>query len=234
MVGSTAVTSKSFAFLLALFPDSYKSYGYRVTGQTVQKFPEHNDLCPNGTKRPTSSHHRKALQDKSSAETVTFRLNIPTKSAPSSGFSSPVGSPRRLSNADISSAAAYAHGPQAWSAPSIHTIDFLGAELSPYSSTAFRSPIPVASAPPSPHPRLFPENQVSRAEGNGSVSFHPLPLPPGAISSMQTSFSNQPTPKVEMPSVACQWQKGKLLGSGTFGCVYEATNRYGSVFPTSF
>jgi hypothetical protein len=26
--------------------------------------------------------------------------------------------------------------------------------------------------------------------------------------------------------VAGQWQKGKLLGSGTFGCVYEATNRY--------
>ena len=214
----------------------------------MQKFPEHNDLCPNGAKRPTSSHHRKALreklQDNSSAETVTFRLNIPAKSAPSSGFSSPVGSPRRLSNADVSSAAAYAQGPQAWSAPSIHTIDFLGASsprTSPEKFTgaysgAFRSPLPMprnASAPPSPHPKLLPENQSSRTEGNGSVSFHPLPLPPGAISPMRTSFSNQPAPKVEMPSVACQWKKGKLLGSGTFGCVYEASNRYGSVFAIS-
>ncbi|XP_047067523.1 mitogen-activated protein kinase kinase kinase 5-like [Lolium rigidum] len=214
----------------------------RVTGQ---KFAEHNDLGPNGTKRPTSSHQRKGLrekfQDKSSAETANFRLNIPAKSAPSSGFSSPVGSPRRLSSADVSSAAAYAQGPQVWSAPSIHTIDFPGApsprtspenctgssDLSHYSA-AFRSPLLIprnTSAPPSPHPKRFPENQISRAEGNGSVSFHPLPLPPGATSPMQTSFSTQPSPKVEMPSVACQWQKGKLLGSGTFGCVYEATNR---------
>ncbi|GJN10479.1 hypothetical protein PR202_ga28574 [Eleusine coracana subsp. coracana] len=43
---------------------------------------------------------------------------------------------------------------------------------------------------------------------------------------MQTAFSDQLTPKVEMPSVAGQWQKGRLLGSGTFGCVYEATNRH--------
>ncbi|KAF7015979.1 hypothetical protein CFC21_029683 [Triticum aestivum] len=217
----------------------------RVTGQTVQKFPEHNDFCSNGTKRSTSSHHRKALrdkfQDKSSAETGNFRLNIPTRSAPTSGFSSPVGSPPRLSNADVSSTVASSHAPQAWSAPSIHTIDFLGAlsprtspekltgasEPSPYSST-FRSPILMprnTSAPPSPLPKLFPENQISRTEVNGSASLHPLPLPPSAISPMQTSFSNQPAPKVEMPSVSCQWQKGKLLGSGTFGCVYEATNR---------
>jgi hypothetical protein len=50
---------------------------------------------------------------------------------------------------------------------------------------------------------------------------------------MQTGFTTQAAPKVEMPSVAGQWQKGKLLGSGTFGCVYEATNRYGSVFGMS-
>lgn len=43
---------------------------------------------------------------------------------------------------------------------------------------------------------------------------------------MQTGFTTQSAPKVEMPSVAGQWQKGKLLGSGTFGCVYEATNRH--------
>ncbi|KAF0926087.1 hypothetical protein E2562_021801 [Oryza meyeriana var. granulata] len=217
-----------------------------TTSQIVQKFPDHNDLHLSSTKRTTSSHHRKAFhekfQDKSSTETINFRLNIPAKSAPSSGFSSPVCSPRRFSNADFSSTAPSAQGPQAWSAPSIRSIDFIGAssprispeiytgvtEQSPFSNT-MRSPILMSrntSAPPSPmHQKLFPENHISRTEGNGNVSLHPLPLPPGAINAMQTSFVNQSAPKVEMPSVAGQWQKGRLLGSGTFGCVYEATNR---------
>jgi hypothetical protein len=76
------------------------------------------------------------------------------------------------------------------------------------------------------HPNLFPENHVSRPEGNGSVSFHPLPLPPVSVSPKQTNFSHQSVPKVETPSMAGQWQKRKLIGSGTYGCVYEATNRY--------
>jgi len=219
----------------------------------VQKFPEQNELLPNGTKRATFSHHRNAFrekfQDKSSAE-MNFRLNIPAKSAPSSGFSSPVCSPRRLSYADFSSTVAPPQEQLAWSAPSIRHTDFIGASSprtspekyagfpDPYSySSALRSPILMprnTSAPPSPmHSKLYPDNNISRMEGNGAVSFHPLPLPPGALTPMQTGFSNQPAPKVEMPSVAGQWQKGRLLGSGTFGCVYEATNRYVSVFGIS-
>lgn len=181
---------------------------------------------------------------------MNFRLNIPVKSAPNSGFSSPVCSPRRLSNADFLSTMAPAQGHLAWSAPSIQSTDFMGASsprtsLEKYAgvpdrssfSSALRSPILMprnTSAPPSPiHSKLYPDNNISRIEGNGTVSFHPLPLPPSALSPMQTGFSNQPAPKVEMPSVAGQWQKGRLLGSGTFGCVYEATNRYVSVFGIS-
>ncbi|WVZ61604.1 hypothetical protein U9M48_011455 [Paspalum notatum var. saurae] len=218
-----------------------------MTSQTVQKFPEHNELLSNGTKQGTFSQHRSAFrekfQDKSSADNMNFRLNIPVKSAPSSGFSSPVCSPRRLSYADFSSNVTPAQGPLAWSAPSIRSTDFMGA-LSPRTSperyaavpdrssfsSALRSPIRMprnTSAPPSPmHSKLYPDNNVSRTEGNGSVSLHPLPLPPGALGPMQTGFSNQSAPKAEMPSVAGQWQKGRLLGSGTFGCVYEATNRH--------
>ncbi|EER97885.1 mitogen-activated protein kinase kinase kinase 5 [Sorghum bicolor] len=216
----------------------------RVTSLIAQKFPEHNELLPNGTKRATFSHHRNAFrekfQDKGSPEIMNFRLNIPAKSAPSSGFSSPVCSPRRFSNADFSSTMAPAQGPLVWSAPSIQSTDFMGVSSSPEKyagvpdrssfSSALRSPILMprnTSAPPSPmHSKLYPDNNISRIEGNGSVSFHPLPLPPGALSPMQTGFTTQSAPKVEMPSVAGQWQKGKLLGSGTFGCVYEATNRH--------
>lgn len=237
-----------------IFFKPYKAYGYRVTSQTVQKFPDHNDLLTNRTQWNTSSYRkngfREKFQDKSSAETMNFLLNIPAKSAPSSGFSSPVCSPRRLRNVDFSYTVEHAQGPQAWSAPSIRSIDFVGAS-SPRTSperyvrgperypcyNALRSPILMprnTSAPPSPmHRKLFPESHTSRTEGNASVNLHPLPLPPGALSPMQTGFSDQLTPNVEMPSVAGQWQKGRLLGSGTFGCVYEATNRYGSVFGLS-
>lgn len=234
-----------------LFPDAHLSCGCRVTSQIVQNFPDNNNNLPdNSPKRTTtSSHHRKVFrekfQDKSSTETANFRLNIPAKSAPSSGFSSPVCSPRRFSNAEYTTPTA--QGPQAWSAPSVRSVDSMATSsprISPeiYTgvteqstfSNSLRSPILMSknsSAPPSPlHPKLFPENNMSRIEGNGNVSFHPLPRPPGAINSMQTSIVNQSAPKVEMPSVAGQWQKGRLLGSGTFGCVYEATNRYVSVF----
>ncbi|WVZ60678.1 hypothetical protein U9M48_010666 [Paspalum notatum var. saurae] len=220
------------------------SLARRVGAQAVPKTHEHNDFRLNGT---TCGQRRKAFkekfQDKNSTETLNFRLNIPAKSAPSSGFSSPVQSPRRLSNVDFSSAAISIQDTNVWSARSVWSSDLMGSsppcaspdkfpggqERSPRSSP-LRSPVLRSrnpSAPPSPmHPKLFPENHVSRPEGNGSASFHPLPLPPASVSPKQTNVSHQLVPKAEMPSVAGQWQKGKLLGSGTFGCVYEATNRH--------
>ncbi|KAK3149245.1 hypothetical protein QOZ80_3AG0214830 [Eleusine coracana subsp. coracana] len=215
----------------------------RVMAQTVQKTHGHNDLQLNGA---TCGQRRKAFkekfQDTNSAETLNFRLNIPAKSAPSSGFSSPVQSPRRLSNVDFPSAAISVQDTNVWSARS-WSYDILGSsppcaspetfaaghERSPRSSP-LRSPGLISrnpSGPPSPiHPKLYSENNVSRPEGHGSASFHPLPLPPASVSPKQTNGSHQVLPKVEMLSVAGQWQKGKLLGSGTFGCVYEATNRH--------
>ncbi|KAG8098289.1 hypothetical protein GUJ93_ZPchr0013g34314 [Zizania palustris] len=77
----------------------------RVMAKTVKKIPEHSDFRSNGTNGITCGQRRKAFkekfQDKRSSETLNFRLNIPAKSAPSSGFSSPVQSPRRLSNVDF-------------------------------------------------------------------------------------------------------------------------------------
>ncbi|KAL6636864.1 hypothetical protein ACP70R_024436 [Stipagrostis hirtigluma subsp. patula] len=216
----------------------------RVTAQTVQKPHERNDLQSSGT---TCGQRREGFkekfQDNGSAETLNFRLNIPAKSAPSSGFSSPVQSPRRLSNVDFSSAAISIPNTNLWSARSMWSSDTLGSsppfaspekvvggqERSPRSSP-LRSPVlrpRNPSAPPSPmHPKLFPENHISYPEGNGNASFHPLPLPPASISPKQTNVGHQSVPKVETPSMAGQWQKGKLLGSGTFGCVYEASNRH--------
>ncbi|XP_057721188.1 uncharacterized protein LOC130935451 isoform X1 [Arachis stenosperma] len=52
---------------------------------------------------------------------------------------------------------------------------------------------------------------------NNHVDAHPLPLPPRVSSSMML---HQPSPS----SMKGQWQKGKLIGRGTFGSVYHATN----------
>ncbi|KAJ7958117.1 mitogen-activated protein kinase kinase kinase YODA-like [Quillaja saponaria] len=59
---------------------------------------------------------------------------------------------------------------------------------------------------------------------------HPLPLPPRAISPVQSSIQPQSAVvhhTLENPFVSSmkgQWQKGKLIGRGTFGSVYMATN----------
>ncbi|XP_020167811.1 mitogen-activated protein kinase kinase kinase 5 [Aegilops tauschii subsp. strangulata] len=214
--------------------------------QTVQKIHEHNDLRSAGTHGATCGQRRKTYKEKfqdGPTETLNFRLNIPAKSAPSSGFSSPVQSPRRLSNVDFSSAAISIQGSNILSAPSPWSSDqsgssppstspekFVGGQersprSSPLRSPARRSRYP--SAPPSPmHTNLFPENHTSRPEGNPSANLHPLPLPPVSMSPKQTNFGHPSVPKVETPSMAGQWQKRKLIGSGTYGCVYEATNRH--------
>lgn len=181
----------------------------------MQVSPQHMDLCPDDTKLTMPSNNRMSfpekLQDNIAAEAVSF-----------------------------SSTTSSAQSPQSWSAPSSHhslpetyTWD---PEGSPW-SRALRSSSPTprnTSAPQSAmHPMLSPEDHISRTEGTWSTAyFHPLPLPPSSISQLKTTLSNQPAPKVEM-SLVGQWQKGKLIGSGTFGVVYEATNRYGSVIRIS-
>ncbi|KAJ8470093.1 hypothetical protein OPV22_024436 [Ensete ventricosum] len=75
-------------------------------------------------------------------------------------------------------------------------------------------------------PRMFPENSAAWHGNGGNVIVHPLPLPPGATPSSQSAFGHQNAAKAEASVKANQWKKGKLIGSGTFGNVYEATNRH--------
>ncbi|KAL6318006.1 hypothetical protein AAG906_031062 [Vitis piasezkii] len=109
-----------------------------------------------------------------------LRVNIPARSAPTSGFSSPALSPQRFS--------------------------------------------PGAS-------------HVTWPEKNGHVTVHPLPLPPIALmpselplppkasTPSESAISHHTAEKPNVPSMKIQWQKGKLIGRGTFGSVYVATNR---------
>lgn len=125
-------------------------------------------------------------------------------------------------------------------------------ERSPVPSPRLRSPGPSrnASATVSPlHPRAGARGTVGgpdspttwHEEGRVQHPPQPLPLPPVPVSnsSPYTSpsiSSAQPTPTmlsrhssraIEQPAsgTPTKWQKGKLLGSGTFGNVYVGFNK---------
>ncbi|CAL9059966.1 mitogen-activated protein kinase kinase kinase 5 isoform X1 [Musa acuminata AAA Group] len=219
--------------------------GSRLPHQTSHRRPEHSGISLNGF---TFRRRRKIYQDPNSAGTVTYGLNMPAKSAPTSQFSSPVCSPlcspRRLSNADFSTFGMATPGIETWSAPELPPVDVVSLfssqttseqvigspDCSPLCSPTSRSPILRSrnpSAPSSPlHTKALSDNSVLWHENGSNVNVHPLPLPPGAASSSQSGFSHQSAAKAEALPMRSQWKKGKLIGSGTFGNVYEATNRH--------
>lgn len=103
-----------------------------------------------------------------------------------------------------------------------HSFDhssFTSPRLSPLQT--FRS----SNGPPSPS-KLQIEIPVARRDSNAqATNVHPLPLPPGAAMPSPHTPVPQPTPKSDLVPVKDQWQKGKLIGRGTFGSVYVASNK---------
>ncbi|XP_040999224.1 mitogen-activated protein kinase kinase kinase 5-like isoform X2 [Juglans microcarpa x Juglans regia] len=165
-----------------------------------------------------------------------FSLKVPARSAPTSVFSSPAGSPRRLSSRDLfpSSLAfqEYQHNHVGCYSNVQPTRTMPGPDQSPLHGPILQSSHPSHKSPnrtvfPSHH-KFVSESYVERPE----ISAHPLPLPPGAVLSPQSSMQPQSTTTIqhviEQPCVSSftgQWIKGKLIGRGTFGSVYLATNR---------
>ncbi|XP_042467039.1 mitogen-activated protein kinase kinase kinase 5-like isoform X2 [Zingiber officinale] len=204
---------------------------------------QHVDKPSNQT---TISYRRKVLQDPNSSGTMNFKLKIPANTVAIGDFSSPIAtpvlSPRRLSSADY---LVSGNGSTVTvSAPEVSTMGLVTVSSSqtspdkmihspenfPFSTPNIQSNTSKSrnpSGPSSPlHTKKFPENSNTRYDGGGNVEVHPLPLPPGASPASQPTFSHQSAAKAELSHKTNQWQKGKLLGSGTFGNVYEATNRH--------
>ncbi|EEF40007.1 mitogen-activated protein kinase kinase kinase 5 isoform X2 [Ricinus communis] len=167
------------------------------------------------------------------------RINAPIRSAPTSPFSSP----QKLTTAAdfLPYYQMIAKGNQVWSAPEMATLDIPG--LPPpafFDYTAFSTDTSPLHSPPSRSPRRNPKSptggpaslnarlsiETSR-ECNANLEVHPLPLPPGASSSRPSISSSVPQviSKAESIPLKSQWQKGKLIGRGTFGSVYVASNR---------
>ncbi|CAN4092764.1 unnamed protein product [Withania somnifera] len=178
----------------------------------------------------TPTYKRRGFPHDLNVEDVEFRLDVPVRSAPSSGFTSPVQSPKRFSTQDVFHPSSH----QASSSPS----EAYSFQLSPTRviNSADHYPLTSPMLPSSAnrvrnnrsnavhsHHKSLPESSLACNEAN-DINVHPLPLPPGVPRQTElcTIHGNMEKPCVS-PTKG-QWLKGKLLGRGTYGSVYEATN----------
>ncbi|XP_010550376.1 PREDICTED: mitogen-activated protein kinase kinase kinase YODA isoform X2 [Tarenaya hassleriana] len=206
-------------------------------------------------RRTTENSNAAAHPDLSSSPRNGYWVNTPTMSAPTSPYSSPALSPHRRSYGEVLPMFNIApRSNQVWSAPEM-PLDVSGlpppAFYDPFSTdnSPIHSPHRQARSPGGPssplhstlspehiatprdsvssplHPRLSSVDVTNPRRENSNV--HPLPLPPGA--SGPSSSAPAPTSQVPLKQdscpMSCQWKKGKLIGRGTFGSVYVASNR---------
>ncbi|KAH9298865.1 hypothetical protein KI387_030547, partial [Taxus chinensis] len=173
---------------------------------------------------------------------------LEAKSAPTTGFSSPILSPRRLSNAEFPFMNETALEHELVMSPSNQLLGWnsmaeflpqfplskgrISPERALQLSPRTKSPGPrsrIHSGAVSPlHSKFASDFSAGRHDENSIVSVHPLPLPPGAtpLSPNSPSAGAQRSPgRLETSVTPGPWQKGKRLGSGTFGTVYEGFNR---------
>lgn len=157
-----------------------------------------------------------------------FNGRAPFRSAPVSPILSPLRSPTKGTKQ------APLRGNQVWCSPDITCSDTASGvhhsshfdhniysnDSSPLHSPPARSPcrFPLSGAASPIHPNL--------SENMNQANVHPLPRPPGATPASPSTSSPQVMTKPEPVPKKNQWQKGKLIGRGTFGSVYVATNRY--------
>ncbi|XP_031373373.1 mitogen-activated protein kinase kinase kinase 5-like isoform X2 [Punica granatum] len=156
-----------------------------------------------------ATYFRRGFSQNLNLDRHHLRPNTPARSAPSS----PVLSPPRSS----------APASQAWLTlePGRNTQSADHSPLhSPTSGQNFNyQKNPRSVTFPLHHHKSTSDSPSSWFENN--LNAHPLPLPPGPqLISQQSPAYN----KSNMSCSRCQWQKGKLIGRGTFGSVYVATN----------
>ncbi|KAG8494175.1 hypothetical protein CXB51_011841 [Gossypium anomalum] len=152
-----------------------------------------------------------------------LRLKVSARSAPTTAFSSPSVSPQRSRAIDFHESSGL-----------IDLDDPCSGRPAAYNA----SPVKNVHSPENSPLHIPGPNKTSSYHGewlennSNQVNAHPLPLPPGALPSSSQSPVPLPSPVsnhvIEKPmatSIISQWKKGKLLGRGTYGTVYEATNR---------
>lgn len=176
--------------------------------------------------------HRKHSHDNDSEGISNLKSQFAAKSAPTSIFSSPVTSPRRLSNVDLFDP--FTNFPQDFNdiLRVLPTKTAHSPDLSPRRSLGNHGPnlnhtIHGGFQHSKFFSRVWPENN--------HVDAHPLPLPPRASPPPQSPAQHQSSVATHhttenFHSMKGQWLKGKLIGRGSFGSVYHATNLYADIF----
>ncbi|XP_030440844.2 mitogen-activated protein kinase kinase kinase 5 isoform X1 [Syzygium oleosum] len=162
-----------------------------------------------------------------------FRLNVPTRSVPTSPFISPALSPQRKSLGDLLPYYLTPRGNNTWSAPEMPIgspspsfLEHNGSPLpSPQTKTPRRSSKSSWGSASPMHHKSSVENSTAWRESNVQAGVHPLPRPPGAALPSHSPPNAQVTVKAESLPLKSQWKKGRLIGRGTFGSVYVASNR---------
>ncbi|KAF8024256.1 hypothetical protein BT93_F1450 [Corymbia citriodora subsp. variegata] len=161
--------------------------------------------------KPSTYCKRDFMQDWS-LDNHNLRINIPARSAPASSLSSPYLSPHNPATGYFFSCkSTVPHGCSTFKAQSLTLPKSLG-HLSPLQSPTSKTPSPTPKTP-SGTASWYQHKSLSENYA------HPLPLPPS------TSNISHAAERQNMASMTGQWQKGKLIGRGTFGSVYVATNR---------
>ncbi|XP_015884780.1 mitogen-activated protein kinase kinase kinase 5 [Ziziphus jujuba] len=161
-----------------------------------------------------------------------LRLNITSRSAPTSGFTSPAVSPKRSNGGDLFPSHVASQDfydiPAGFSVMVSPMRSPHSPDHSPLHSPVSRSPFHNPKSPNGvllyQQHRSLPQTFVERPESNYHVTAHPLPLPPGAAVASPSATTHHVMESPSFPSMKGQWQKGKLIGRGTFGSVYLATN----------
>ncbi|KAL8130892.1 mitogen-activated protein kinase kinase kinase 5-like isoform X2 [Apium graveolens] len=179
------------------------------------------------------TYRRRGFHPENAGNDHSFRLDVPARSAPTSGFSSPAVSPQRFGSVDVLHSS--------YSVPR----EFKISTNRNVVSTSYVLPERFLPGPdcsplhspilPSPHQNIRNRSGIARhsqykslpgspaawPEGYNS-SAHPLPRPPGMPS---PSHLLNMSHKMNDSSTKGQWQKEKLIGRGTYGSVYVAINR---------
>ncbi|KAB2619653.1 mitogen-activated protein kinase kinase kinase YODA-like [Pyrus ussuriensis x Pyrus communis] len=142
-----------------------------------------------------------------------FNFCLPTKTQ-ANDISSHTVSPRRTNAA--------ADPLPSFGGPQDHYQNSFPSRLSPKGQSRSLGHSPLHS-PPSRSQRFNPKgsNGTAVTESGSRVNAHPLPLPPPP----QSSIMHNNAEILPVSSIKGQWKKGKLIGRGTLGSVYLATNR---------
>ncbi|CAI9752832.1 unnamed protein product [Fraxinus pennsylvanica] len=139
-----------------------------------------------------------------------FSYQIPPQKGASSDDSSPIHSPRESSHRRTTSATRPVSWHESNSQATVHHLPLpprasLPSQATPLSPKPTRTEFPGSCMPSQPTPisLLAPKSDFPGA----TLPSHPVPVKP------------------ELMPIKGQWQKGKLIGCGTFGSVYVASNR---------